>query len=114
MRRLRDSVEIQYLVVSDGVYRDNESYDGKKNKTRKCHIKPLKSSETYQASGETVNATYEIHFRYERGLFTEKARLVDKRTSPYRIFEDLSIIDSGNTHTNIVVMATERKWPLRT
>lgn len=113
MKRLRDRVEIQYLVATEGEYRDTESYNGSNNKSRRCDIKPLRAAESYQAAGESVNVVYEIRFRYERGLFTEKARLVDKRVSPNRVFEDLTIIDPGNMHTDILITATERRWPLR-
>lgn len=110
-QRLRDRVMISRRVATDGDYRDVETYTALK--TRRCDIKPLRSKEDDGAAGESIDVTYQITFRYEKGLLLETDRLTDARQSPARVFDDLKIIDVDNMHNRIIVTCKERKWPRR-
>jgi len=109
--RLKDRVMIQTATYSEGEYEDLETWGD--HKSRACDIRPVRAIDYYQGAGDNIDGVYEIRFRYERGLFTEKVRLIDRRVSPNRIFEDIVIVDQGNRHLELVITATHRKYPAR-
>lgn len=110
--RLKDKLTIQSLSIAQGEWGGaEESYSNLAE--RKCEIRPLRAAEFFRAGGEQVQAVYEIRFRYEKGLFNESSRLLDTRVSPNRVFDIDSIINTGNWNREIVITATERKWPDR-
>lgn len=110
--RLKDYLGIQTEVQSTGEYGGAES-TWTTTSNRACEIRPLRAAEFYRASGEMVQAVYEIRFRYEPGLIQENNRLIDTTRSPNRFFDVQAVINSGNWDSEIVVTAVERKWPLR-
>jgi SPP1 family predicted phage head-tail adaptor len=110
--RLKDLLTVQIATESDGEWGGIEE-SWVDHKTRKCEIRPLRAAEFYRSSGENVETTYEIRFRFEKGLLREDYRLIDKRVSPHRVFDIKAIVNTGNWGSEYVVTAVERKWPER-
>ncbi len=110
--RLKDKLTIQTAVRTKGPY---GGYDEEWSNvaTRSCEIRPLRAAEFFAASGEQVEALYEIRFRYEKDIFNHANRLRDTKVSPNRVFDIQAIINTGNWNSEIVITAVERQWPIR-
>lgn len=111
--RLKDCVNIEVCSDDGGEYGGPDPVWSVSAHDVPCDIEPLRASETYKGAGETVQAIYEIRFRYEENLISETNRLVDTTVSPNRIFDIEAVIDPGNWNSEVVVTAREFKWPLR-
>ncbi|MFW0776209.1 MAG: head-tail adaptor protein [Rickettsiales bacterium] len=110
--RLKDRLTIQQGTESQGEWGGAElTYTDLA--TRKCELRPLRAAEFYRAGGEQVQAVYEVRFRWEPNIFNEAHRLLDTRVSPNRVFDIDAIINTGNWNSEVVITATERKWPER-
>jgi head-tail adaptor len=110
--RLKDYLGIQESTQTSGEYGGVED-TWTTIKNRACEIRPLRAAEFFRAGGENVEVVYEIRFRYEEGLITESNRLIDTTRSPNRYFDVEGIVNTGNWDSEIVITATERRWPPR-
>lgn len=110
--RLKDRLDIQTATETSGPYGAPE-YTWTTAKSRACEIRPLRGVEFSREGVEGIENTYEIRFRYEKGLFNEASRLLDTRTSPNRIFDIEGIVNTGNWDREYVVTAVNRPWPDR-
>jgi len=105
--RLKDKVTIQKQTTTQGAY-------GEQKKTwtdivtRRCQILPIDAKEQYSADAENNVIKYRITFRFETNLVKPKYRLVDKRTSPNRVFDVEGVLDKKNEHGELVCKCAER------
>lgn len=110
---LKHSLAIQSYTQTVDEYGGETEPTWSTDAVRRCSMNQIKATESVEGAGETVRKIFEIVFRYEAGLFAENKRLLDTRTSPNRVFDIQEIDNTNNEDKQIVIIAVERKWPLR-
>lgn len=105
--RFKDKVTIQKQTTTQGAYGEqlNTWVD---IVTRRCEILPIDAKEQYSADAENNVVKYRIAFRYEPNLVKPKYRLVDKRTSPNRVFDVEGVLNKRNNDGELVCKCAER------